>query len=295
MKVDLLLDAHATIGESPTWVAPEQAIYWIDVKAPALYRLTLGTGDVRDWRLPADVGAFALTEERSHAVVALRTGIFRLSFDSGELTRLAPPPYDPKLYRFNEGACDSRGRFWVGTMFDPQGEAQQPPEPASLHSFSLSGGLRPEPDAAELHNGMAWNKDETVFYLSHSKRRTVFAFPFDAAADRLREPRIFVTTPPSLGVPDGAAIDAEGCYWCALHGGWRLHRYRPDGTLDREVLLPVSQPTMCAFAGEDLDFLVVTSASDQLGPERLAREPHAGGLFCFRPGVPGIPRHHKVW
>jgi len=298
VEIELLIDAHAIIGESPTWVASEQAIYWIDVKAPALHRVHLGTRAVRRWNLPSDVGGFALTEgpngTTEAAVVALRDGLFRLALASGELTILAPPPFDPALTRFNEGACDSRGRFWIGTMFDPMPGARSDPIPAALHSFTLAGGPRREPDTAELHNGMAWSADERLYYLAHSQRREIFTFHYDAATGRLGERRLFASIAEQLGLPDGAAIDEDGGYWCAIHGGSRLHRYHPDGTLDREIMLPVSQPTMCAFAGDGLDLMVVTSASDRLTPRQLAMEPHAGGLFCLRPGVRGIPRHYLV-
>ncbi len=91
-------------------------------------------------------------------------------------------------------------------------------------------------------------------------------------------------------MPDGAAMDEEGCYWCAIHGGGVLHRYDPSGALMARVTLPISQPTMCAFVGRELDEMVVTSARDKLTEDQLKREPHAGGLFRFRPGVRGLPR-----
>ena len=294
MNIELLLDAHATIAESPTWVPREQAVYWIDVKKPALHSLGVPSGFNRTWRLPSDVGAFALIKGRPEALVALRQGLYRLDVGTETLELLSPPPFDPSLHRFNEGACDSRGRFWVGTMFDPEDDAQHTPEPAGLHSFTLSGGLRSEPDAAELHNGMAWSKDEDTFYLSHSYNGTVFAFLFDGETGALGERRPFAVIPKEIGIPDGAALDEDGHYWCAIHGGSRLHRYRPDGSLDVAVMLPVSQPTMCAFAGPELDMMVVTSASDKLTPQQLREQPHAGGLFCFRPGVRGIPRFHHL-
>lgn len=103
------------------------------------------------------------------AVVALRDGLFRLDFATGALSRLAPAPFDPVRFRFNEGACDVGGRFWVGVMFDPVAEASSPGK-SSLHSFTLAGGLRPEPDAAELHNGMARSPDGRLFHLSHSNQ-----------------------------------------------------------------------------------------------------------------------------
>ncbi len=289
MEIEVAVDAGATIGESPTWAPAERALYWIDVKKPALYRYDPANGGQRSWPMPSDIGAFALAADPPGAVVALRTGMFRLDFASGSLTSLAPPPFDPALFRFNEGACDAAGRFWVGVMFDPLDRAA-PPQQSSLHSFTLGGGLRPEPDAAELHNGMAWSPDGRFFYLSHSQRHEVFAFAFDVTAGRLGARRLFARTPEALGLPDGAAIDSEGGYWCALHGGGRLRRYTAAGVMDRDIALPVSQPTMCAFAGEALDVLYVTSATDKLDREQRRREPLAGALLRLRPGERGIVR-----
>ncbi len=289
VDIEVVLDAGATIGESPTWAAAEKALYWIDVKRPALYRLDPATGSQRSWPMPSDIGAFALLSGTAGAVVALRQGIFRLDFASGSLTRLAPPPFDPALFRFNEGACDATGRFWVGVMFDPL-NAAHPPQASSLHSFTLGEGLRPEPDAAELHNGMAWSPDGRLFYLSHSQTRRVFAYAFDPGTGRIGARDLFAQIPDTLGLPDGAAVDTDGGYWCALHGAGRLRRYTAAGAVDRDIALPVSQPTMCAFAGEALDQLYVTSASDKLTPEQRRREPLAGALLRLRPGERGIVR-----
>lgn len=288
MKLETVLDAHALIGESPTWAPHEAALYWIDVKAPALHRYMPADATTRAWSLTSDVGGFALFED-GDALVALRHGIHRLDLASGALTLLAPPPFDPALFRFNEGACDANGRFWLGVMFDPL-EGDPPPRPGRLHSYTTAGGLRAEPDAAELHNGMAWSGDGRTFFLSHSNARRIFAFDYDADGGRFANRRVFATIPEAHGIPDGAAIDAEGGYWCALHGGGKLRRFDAHGSVDRDVDLPVSQPTMCAFAGDGLSTLYVTSASDNMSPSGKAREPLAGALFRFAPGIRGIER-----
>lgn len=289
--IELVLDADATIGEALLWEPEARLFYWIDVKAPALHSLDPVSRAQKSWALPADIGAFALMRDGDAALVALRTGLFVLSLDDGSLENVASPPYDPMLHRFNEGACDAAGRFWVGTMFDPlPGHEHHPAEPATLSSWTSADGLLIRPDAAELHNGMAWSPDGSIFYLSHSQQQAVYTFPFDSAAGRLGARRDFARIPKPLGLPDGAAVDVEGAYWCALHGGGRLHRYAPDGTLLREIVLPVSQPTMCAFGGPDLGTLYVTSAREKLGPDQLAREPQAGGLFRLDAGVAGTPR-----
>ena len=295
MKIDVVLRASPTIGESPTWFAAERAIYWIDVKAPALYRLALETQQQQSWNMPSDIGAFALTAEGKGAVVALREGLFTLDFASGALTILAPPPFDPTLFRFNEGACDSHGRFWIGVMFDPLNKDERGrKEKSSLHSFTLAGGYRHEPDAAELHNGMAWSPDERFMYLSHTQSGKIYRYAYDARDGRISDRQLFVTVPKDEGDPDGAAIDVDGGYWCALHGASKVRRYHPDGSVDRDVVLPVSQPTKCTFGGDRLEDLYITSAADQLSPEQLRTEPLAGSIFRMRPQLPGCIQHVTV-
>lgn len=288
-SIDLVLDAHATIAESLLW-EPEQArLYWADIKAPALYRLDPQSLRCESWSLPADIGAFALTPGSHGAVVALRTGLSRLTFASRSLSPLASPPYDPNLLRFNDGICDAAGRFWIGTMFDPlQGFEDREQITGPLSSWNGAEGLRVHADTSALHNGMAWNADGSQFYVSHSYERTVYAYRMESGS--LRERRTFARVEAAEGIPDGAAVDEEGAYWCALHGGSRVLRFSPEGLLLTEVELPVSQPTMCAFGGPDLRTLFISSASDQLSPSQLEREPHAGSIFRYEPGVRGLPR-----
>lgn len=288
--VELVLDAHAEIGESPTWSVAEQALYWIDVKAPALYRFNPSTGATRTWPMPAEIGCFALYRDAPAAILGLRTGLYRLDLHSDALTQLLEPPYDPTVHRFNEGECDGEGRFWLGTMFEPQ-EDKRAPEPGPLFCYTEREGLVPQPDVSLTPNGLAWSPDGTRMYFAHSKQHRIYRFAFDAVTGRIDSGAIFAQIPDELGVPDGCAVDEEGCYWSAIHGGSRLVRYRPDGRLEREVKLPVSQPTMCAFGGPDLDVMYVTSAASGLGMLSKLSEPHAGGLFRFRPGMRGLPRH----
>lgn len=288
-ELELLLDCRATIGESPTWSASEGALYWIDVKAPALHRLD-ANGTQRRWGLGADIGAFALLHGDAGALVALRSGLFRLDFSTGDTSLVVPTPFDPNLYRFNEGICDASGRFWVGVMFDPLPGIAAATGAAALHSFTFAKGLVAASDRSDLHNGFAWNTSGDAFHWSHSYEGAVFRAPYDLAAGTIGPSEPFVEIRGKGHLPDGAAMDEEGCYWCAIHGGGALHRYDADGELVSRIALPVSQPTMCAFVGPSLDEMVVTSARESLSPEQLAREPHAGGVFRLRPGVRGLPR-----
>ena len=288
-NVELWLDCQATIGESPTWYAPTESFYWIDVKEPALHCLG-AEGDRRRWSFESDVGAFALMEGGEAALLALRDGLFRLDLTTGATALVAAAPYDPAYFRFNEGICDAAGRFWIGVMFDPVSDTLAARRAGAMHCFTFADGLMAVPDRSELHNGFAWSADGAVFYWSHSLAHSVWRAPYNLATGAIGAAEPFVGVSAGEGVPDGAAMDEEGCYWCALHGGGALHRYDSQGALIAKIALPVSQPTMCCFAGANLDILVVTSARQNLSPQQLSHEPHAGGIFRLRPGVRGAPR-----
>jgi sugar lactone lactonase YvrE len=131
---------------APTWCKREQALYWIDVEEPALHRFDPATGKDIRWPLAEEIGCFVLSNKGGGAIVALRSGIHRLDLATGKTVCLAGPPYDPSLHRFNEGACDAAGRFWVGIMFAPTGRGLDPPEhkageAGALHYYTPDEGL----------------------------------------------------------------------------------------------------------------------------------------------------------
>jgi sugar lactone lactonase YvrE len=287
--IELILDAKAIIGEAPLWCADLDALYWIDVKAPALYRTAIMSGVTQSWRLPSEVGGYALASDGSGAILGLRTGLYSLEFESASLTQIHESPFDSCLQRFNEGDCDGSGRLWLGTMFDPEADNSSAPIAGELYSFTRVGGLVAHDHNAYLHNGFAWNAENTEFYIAHSRERRIYAYEFDLADGSLGARRVLAEVPQHVGVPDGGAVDAEGFYWSAIHGGGCLHRYAPDGRLDKIIDLPIRNPTMVAFCGRDLRELVITSASHG---QRGAL--HEGGLFKLRPGVVGLPRRAYV-
>lgn len=287
---ECVLEYAAQTGESPVWSIAEQALYWIDIQQPALHRFDPATGHDRHWMLPDEIGCFALSANGTRAILGLRGGLYELGLGGGELRELAQAPFDSTLFRFNEGGCDRTGRFWLGVMFDPKDPLKKSAKlRGEWHSYTESGGLVPHRDFAVIPNGLAWDRSYRTMYISHSDGGIIYAFDYDATRGHLGERRIFATIPHEMGIPDGCAIDEEGGYWSAIHGGGRLRRFHVDGTFDRDVYLPVSLPTMCAFGGANLDILYVTSKSLGLTLKQREEQPLAGKLLRFRPEVRGIP------
>ncbi|MGJ0453613.1 MAG: SMP-30/gluconolactonase/LRE family protein [Methylocystis sp.] len=291
-QVELVHDAGAITGECPTWSEREQRLYWIDIEEPALHRFDPSTGEDQRWVMPCQIGAFALCRS-GDILAALRLGLARISLFEGGFASLNALPYNPLTHRFNEGKCDARGRFWIGAKYDPlpsatgerSASAAGPVGGATpIHFLTHGQALTPTAASAVIANGMAWSPDNRIMYFADTPTRTVTAFDFDIESGAVSSPRVFAHFEPSDGKPDGAAVDRDGFYWCAIYGGGRIVRIAPDGAINREIRLPVSQPTMCAFGDADYRSLYVTSASQGVSKQQ---EPHAGGIFRCRPGVEG--------
>jgi sugar lactone lactonase YvrE len=117
----------------------------------------------------------------------------------------------------------------------------------------------------------------------------VWRWAYDPATGAATGRTVFCVAAEGAGRPDGAAVDAEGCYWVARYAGWQVVRHAPDGSEIFSLRVPVENPTMCAFAGDDLRTLVITSARGSLTDDQLRTQPHAGSVFAVEADVAGLP------
>ena len=181
-------------------------------------------------------------------------------------------PEDQRTSRFNDGRVDPAGRFLAGTIDEPKDGGK-----AHLYRYdrrglaTLAGGLL-------TSNGVAFSPDGRTLYHSDTPTFTVWRYAYDPATGEATDKTLFVRLEPTetdRGRPDGAAVDAEGCYWTALFEGGRIQRYAPDGRLLAEYAVPARCPTMVCFGGPDLKTLYVTSARTGRSESELA------GLAAF--------------
>ena len=282
----------SVLGESPLWHPAEQVLYWCDIPGHVLNRFDPKTGQHQVWPFDSDVACCAPLMEGG-LLLALRRGLVRFDTVTGKHeTLLGEPPYDPKTERFNDGKADPQGRLWVGTIYEPR-------EPANAALYRYAGGqLDKMADEITVSNGLAWSPDANTMYWADTKAHTVFAFDFERAGGAITGQRVFAQFPVKsatqdldsyVGRPDGAAMDSEGHYWVAMFEGARVLRFAPDGTLVREIQLPVRCPTMPCFGGADLKTLYITTAREKRPADELAREPLAGCVLQLRVDVPGLP------
>jgi sugar lactone lactonase YvrE len=284
MQAELVIDARNAVGESPVWIAAEQALYWVDIAQRQLWRWDAASGASRTWRTLEMPGCIVPHAEGGW-VCAMESGVFRLWPEGDELTGglIAAVDHDRPGMRFNDGRCDRQGRLRAGTMVMDMGLAQ----PSGV-LYALDGHeLRPLVHGLITNNGLAFSPDGRTMYLSdsHPNVQQVWAYDYDIEEGTPLKRRPFIDMRELPGRPDGAAIDADGCYWICGNDAGLVHRFTPEGKLDRSLPVPVKKPAMCAFGGAGLDTLFVTSirpAGD------LADQPLAGGVFALRPGVRGL-------
>lgn len=284
--VEPVLEAKAGIGECPLWSVEEQCLYWIDIERKTFHRFDPLTGDDRRWSLPAIPGSFVL-REGGGITIAMQDGIYDFDPDTVVFSKRADAPYTGTKLRFNDGRTDRQGRFWVGSM--PHDFTDRNGPPGATYSFdgiALTERIAPIHDA----NGHGFSPDGRTMYRSETAQRKIFAYDLDPDSGVLANERLFADIPDHLGFPDGATVDAEGCYWTALPGGptgGSVARFTPDGALDLVIEMPVLMPLMPAFGGPGLSTLYVTSGSIE---RALGQEPTAlsGNIFAVQTPFLGL-------
>jgi len=288
MQAELIVDARNAVGESPVWVPQENALYWVDIPNGGLQRWSADTGHVASWKAPEMLAC--ITRHRSGGWVAgMESGFFRLhphSDGSLDSELLASVEHSRADMRLNDGRCDRQGRFWAGSMVLNMG-LNAPEGRLYRYSVGQTGVIEAQLDGFIVPNGLGFSPDGKTMYVSdsHPNVQLIWAFDYDTETGTPSNRRVFVDMNHFPGRPDGAAVDADGCYWICANDAGLIHRFAPDGRLDFSLEVPVKKPTMCAFGGSNLDTLFVASIrpGDDHDPQSLA-----GGVFALKPGVKGL-------
>jgi sugar lactone lactonase YvrE len=284
--VTSVFDMPMLLGETPLWDADNALLYWVDIPGKVVHQLNPATGTHSSWTMPSEPGCIAL-HSNGGLIVPLRSSIAHLNTDTGALRHLLPAPYDVNTLRFNDGRCDAAGRLWVGTIFEPKGQPR-----ASLYCLER-GQLRDVHHPVTTSNGVAFSGDGKTLYQSDTPAHRIMAYDFDAASGQLGAARVFHQFPTDKsaadygGRPDGAAVDSQDAYWCAMFEGGRLLRLSSSGEILSEIRLPVRCPTMMAFGGQDLRTLYITTSRENRSAAEIEQYPLSGHILSIRVDVPG--------
>jgi sugar lactone lactonase YvrE len=280
---DLLVDAHATLGEGPVWDDVAACLWWVDILEGVVHRTSIETGDDQRITVGQYVGAVA-PRAAGGLVAAVRDGFALFDPASARLDLVAELQDDARTLRMNDGKVDPGGRFWAGMM-----ALDHRPGAGTLYRLDADLTVHPMVGGTSISNGLDWSPDARTMYYIDSTPRRVDRFDYDAASGAIANRETLIAVREGAGFPDGMTVDADGFLWVALWDGWGVERYAPDGRLDRRIDVPAQQASSCAFGGPDLDLLFITTAQEGFPPGGKPDQPHAGGVFVCRPGVRGRP------
>jgi sugar lactone lactonase YvrE len=283
MQIRRLDVPQCAVGEGPLWDVQTQRLYWIDIIGPAVHCLDPASGETRSWKVPRIIGSMAISQD-GNAIVALADGVYRLDFANGECSPLATSPDLDQQVQLADGKVDRRGRFIVGSSDRGMKAAR-----GSLYALDPGAtALRKIDSDIFLSNGPCWSRDDRTFYHADSIRKQIYAYDYDIEHGTVKNRRPFASTAELGGIPDGATVDAEDHVWSAICEGGKLVRFRPDGSIERILEMPLKLPGSVMFGGPELDRLYVPT----LSPAFLGRQadPLDGSTFVIEGlGIKGIP------
>jgi sugar lactone lactonase YvrE len=285
-ELQVLMDSPVLLGECPLWHPLEQRLYWIDIAGHSVHRFNPSDKVHRSWKLPSEPGCIAWHKDGG-LVVAMRSGISRLDTNTGELEPLAEAPYDSTRIRFNDGRCDANGRLWVGTLSDDRSI-----QLGALYCLE-KGLVRQVGNPVTVSNGLAFSPDNRTLYHADTSAHHIMSYDFALPSGTVGAGRLFKKFSADKvdhygGRPDGAAVDSEGAYWCAMYEGGKILRLSPDGDILREITIPVKCPTMPAFGGPDLRTLYITTVRHKRTDDELKQHPLSGYVLSLRVDVAGL-------
>lgn len=283
-ELKLVIDAKATLGEGPFWHPQKCVLYWVDIMEKKVHIHNPATNTNKSIDVGQYVGA-VVPREDGGCILAMHNGFYALNEESEEITPLTDPESDIPTNRFNDGKCDPAGRFWAGTMSLNNGGPV-----GALYCLDTDLNVQKKVDHVTCSNGLAWSSDHKTMYYIDTPTKQVVAFDYQVQNGEIDNKRVVVTIPEGEGAPDGMTIDREGMLWVAHWGGYQVSRWNPqNGEKLSSIPVPAAQVTSCAFGGEQLDELYITTARIGLSEEALQEQPHAGGVFCYKTAVKGQP------
>lgn len=288
MNRDSVRVAHPQVhelAEGPFWDPIRARLLWVDIRRGRVYSADLtpeGLLEIRDeLSLDETVGAVAASATGAWLIAGAERLYVR--DEAGDL-HAGPRLIDGDASRrLNDGKPDPIGRYLVGSL-----SLAGPSKREELVQIDRDGSIAVIDDDLTLSNGLAWSRDGSRLYSVDTERRVVFVRSYDVASGRVgpRSAHLFFDD----GYPDGMCIDAEGHLWIAMWGPGRVDRYSPAGELVASIDVPSPHTSSVAFAGRDLDVLVITTATQDLDDDQLRQFPHSGRIFTVRPGVCGLPQ-----
>ncbi|MDS9996164.1 SMP-30/gluconolactonase/LRE family protein [Bacillus atrophaeus] len=277
MEAVLEADTRAVIGEGPLWDEEKKCLYWVDILGSRLHVFDPAEKENHTVSFKSFVTSLAKYSS-DELIMTMKDGFYLYHLRENKLTPIKQPEDMDKSLRFNDGKCDPSGRLWAGTT---SMEGKQ--EAASFYRLEADGGLVKIKDNVSTSNGLDWDRKRQLMYYIDTPTQEIVCYQYDPDSGDVSNPETVYHFQESDGSPDGMTIDRDGMLWVALFGGGRVAKIDPfqKKWID-SIMVPAKYVTCCAFGGEDLKTLYITTATEQMTETERYNQPHAGGLFSVR-------------
>lgn len=283
MEAINLHQSQCILGESPYWHAARKSFFWVDIEKGELYEFQVTFKKTTKRKFNQRL-SLVIEGQGEYLILALDRKIARYDLETEKLSWLTEVEEDQSLHRFNDGACDADGRLWIGTM-----STKFTPESGAL--YKITAEMNPEKmlNKITISNGMAWTSNNETFYYIDSPTQEVRAYQFDLGTGEINFDRTVIRVPKEWGTPDGMSMDQEGKLWVAHYGGFGVYCWDPEnGKLLKKIVLPAPNVTSCVFGGENLDYLFITTARENLTEAQLQAYPQSGDVFLVKTNTQGF-------
>ncbi len=286
--VDIAVSHPSLLGECPLWSPAEELLYWIDIEGRQIHRYNPATGGNDTTSVPARPGSIVLTEEPGVLLVAMEHELVWFRWETGEVKPFVALEPEGNGNRLNDGRTDPAGRYVVGSMWANPSDGRST---GSLYSVEGDGSFSVVRTDIGVPNGLAFDAIRACAYFADTSTKKVIRWNYDLGTAARSNETVFCDYQDLPGLPDGACVDADGCYWSASVYGWSVVRITPDGRIDRRIELPLEKPSMPAFGGSDLGTLFISTIGPEGGrPSKPGRDGAIpGSLLAVDADVKGLP------
>lgn len=297
------IDAQNRLAESIKWHESEQAIFWADVEQRKLRIWDVKKRSILDRDFPHSLTCFAFTDNKSNLLVGFENGISIYDNDTHQLTMLAQVEQNQKSTRLNEGKCDSKGRFWFGSMISDEHRSEDKSdwlvessksslgsdEQAALYCARFESQMNKH-DSHHVNIEQAlsgllastclcFSVDCTSMYHCDATSRTMYRYELDESGNIVD--RFIFTEFESHTYPSGACVDKNGNIWVVFFGAPYISCFGPDGQLILRYPLPITHASSVTIGGPNMDWLLIASSVHDLSSKQLAKQPRAGAILVY--------------
>ncbi|MDQ0257106.1 sugar lactone lactonase YvrE [Evansella vedderi] len=290
-------------GEGPFWDHDNQCLYRVDITNKRIISVNLITEEEKTFEFPEPVTSM-VKYSKDELIITMKDGLYLFHTKDETLEAFVKPEGLNEKLLLNDAKCDPEGRLWVGSVNDDFKLYKEHiisefiGGNATLYKVDTNLDVQPMKDKVTVSNGMDWDRERNFYYYVDSATEGISRFDYDPKTGKLSNEEVVYKFNELDGFPDGMTIDQEGMLWVALFKSGQVAKKNPSNGIIAKInpfekkwvdsiTVPTTHVTSCAFGGEDLSTLFISTAIDLLPEEERKKQPLAGRLFAVDLDVGG--------